>query len=394
LIPFIFSECSYLLHEDPSNAEWDRRLLAAVVRAGGADGGSLIWFDGKAAETEPSFPSPVASRLQLPLRTQDGVYGAIHLYRLQEGDPLPEARMELLETFISMVALIIENKRTQGLLKRENESLRLMDERAADLVSELGKKSVDLEAALQTMVNRERLAILGQLAAAVAHQIRNPLSVIGAHVELMMGELGEGHGHYGTLSTISRKVSQTESIIRELMELARPLALQLSRCNLHDRLESIARFIAPKCRLQKVEVRVESEESLPQVWLDATQFERCLLDLAINALQQMPSGGVLDLACRRINGSEIELCVQDSGPGIRAEHMKRIFEPFFSLRPGGTGLGLYNVRRICQEMGIEISVENGPNGGASFNLVLPLCEEKPAPIFSSLLFQQEQDILH
>ena len=389
MIPFIFSECSYLLHEDPSNPEWDKRLLAAVVKAGGADGGSLIWFDGKPGEEESAETAPAATRIQLPLRTQDGVYGAIHLHRAREGEALAPERMELLETFMAMVALVIENKRTQSLLKRENESLKLMDERAADLVSELGKKSVDLEAALEAMVNRERLAILGQLAAAVAHQIRNPLSVIGAHVELMMGELGEGHGHYPTLATISKKVSQTESIIRELMELAKPLALQLSRCSLPERLDSIARFIAPKCRLQKVEMSLHHEDQLPQVWLDPAQFERCLLDLAINALQQMPAGGSLDMGCRRINGSEIGVWVQDSGPGIRPEHMKRIFEPFFSLRPGGSGLGLYNVRRICQEMGIEIGVENSLHAGACFNLILPLSDEKPSPIFSIMHFREK-----
>jgi signal transduction histidine kinase len=415
--PSLLAQCRTLLHGDPTKPQWSRGLLQSALQASGACGGLLIWFDpgmgsvamfqdglggsyveleqaGAAPSWEPPAAFASASRLQFPLRTQEGVYGVTHLYVQGEGQGPDASAMEVLEAYMSMVALILENKRTQAYLKRENDSLRLLDERAADLVSELEGKRADLASAMQTLLKGERLAVLGQLAAAVAHQIRNPLSVIGAHVELMMGELGESHSHYATLEIMNRKVSQTEAIIRELMELAKPLGLSQAPCSLLERLESISRFIAPKCRLQSVELRLRCKDGLPQVWLDASQFERCLLDLAINALQQMPSGGILELNCDRLGDSSIRLSVEDSGPGIRPEHLQRIFEPFFSQRPGGTGLGLYNVRRICQEMGIEIGAENRGQGGACFHLTVPISDSRPDPIFSTGLFPAMGVLLH
>ena len=252
---------------------------------------------------------------------------------------------------------------------------------ASRLFSELEARQKDLETATQTLIHSEKLATVGQLASAVAHQIRNPLSVIGANIELLMDDSAISEYHLNLMENLTHKVAETDLIIQELMDISRPLPLHIQRSHLGDSFSVIKRFISNKCEKQGVILRMELADNLPEVWMDATQLERCLLDICLNDLQEMPDGGTLDIIARH-QEKQILLEVRDNGRALDTRELVRIFEPFEQIRSKASGLGLFNIRRISNEMGIEVNIRNEPSGkGVVFTFIFSESTEMPQPIF-------------
>jgi signal transduction histidine kinase len=124
----------------------------------------------------------------------------------------------------------------------------------------------------------------------VAHHIRNPLSVISANIQMMLMKDRPNEPHAQILNLLLKKVEETDATVRELMEVAKPLALNMKKASLVKSLKNLEQFILARCQAQKVDLEVKLGENLPEVWLDETQFQRCLLDICLNALQEMPQG--------------------------------------------------------------------------------------------------------
>ena len=251
----------------------------------------------------------------------------------------------------------------------------------ARLVAELAESKQRLESATDSLLQAERLADIGRLAAAVAHQIRNPLTIISATAELMIERLGPEHPLSPELERLAGKVSDTEAIVRDLMQLGKPLQVRMGRAGVVDRLRNVAQFVRAKAEGQGVRLVLAPSAGVDEAWMDPAQLERCLLDLSLNALQSMENGGVLELGCAPAGPAGVEAWVQDDGKGLAGLDPAQIFEPFISRRLGGTGLGLYNVQRVCQAMGASISgCERAEGRGARFSIILGRGELAPRPI--------------
>jgi signal transduction histidine kinase len=165
------------------------------------------------------------------------------------------------------------------------------------------------------------------------------------------------------------------------MEISRPINLHLKRSQVWDSLLVIEKFIQSKCRSQRVRLELQCEEALPDLWLDENLFQRCCLDLALHALENTPMEGQLALEARRSGSATVELRICNSGPGFKEKELPHIFDPFFLGTKKSGGLGLFNVRRICHEMGIEASASNlDGSGKPAFVLVLQIGEEPAPPI--------------
>ena len=295
------------------------------------------------------FPKPVRSLVCLPLDVEGRFLGALIL---ADGKPLGHAAAHLAQAVGPVLAAqAARTLHTTGLLRR------------------LEARTKELERATADLTRAERRAALVKLAAAVAHQIRNPLSVVSAHVDLMRDRAGDDRAQAETLDLLEKKVGEANSTVQQLLELSRPLRLRVRPTDLGPLLDSFVRFIQPKCRLQAVELNCCVAEGLQRAWADETPLQRCLLDLCLNALQVLPRQGRLDVMAEA-RGDWIALSVSDDGPGIPAGIQATLFEPFSSGRAGGTGMGLYNVRRICQEMGAHPVAGNLESGGSRFCLYL------------------------
>jgi signal transduction histidine kinase len=242
--------------------------------------------------------------------------------------------------------------------------------RSAALFRDLSARTLDLKRASKDLMKAEQRATLVKLAAAVAHQIRNPLSVVAAHVDLMRDGLTEDSAQRQTLDLLSKKVAEANATIQQLLELSRPLQLEMKLAPVEPTLRSFIRFLEPKARQQGVGITFQAPAGLQRVWMDETLLQRCLLDLCLNALNLLAPGGRVEIRAEAAGPERVCVSVLDNGPGIKAELQPQLFEPFASGRSGGTGMGLYNVKRICQEMGVVVVAGNLVGCGSRFSLHL------------------------
>jgi signal transduction histidine kinase len=279
-------------------------------------------------------------------------------------------RLVLLQSFLAAVGLsgllvaaaVGERRRTQEMVSNLNQELRQSLEALATTQREL--------------VRRERLAAVGEMAASVAHEVRNPLAVISNSVAaLSEGPLAEEDARE-VRGLMREEVTRLDHLITGLLDFARPAEPRLFPQSLgalvEEALESSLRSMP---RSERVEVKRTLEE-LPELELDAQQTHLALSNLFTNALQAMPQGGALQVELRRelLDGQppRARLAITDTGPGITPEGMARLFEPFYTTKASGTGLGLAMVRRIVEAHHGEVQVRSTPGQGTTFLVYLPL----------------------
>jgi signal transduction histidine kinase len=237
------------------------------------------------------------------------------------------------------------------------------------------------------MVQEQRLAAMGNLAAGVAHEVRNPLNAISIGLQRLRLEFAPAADQREEYQRFTRlmqsEVARLNTIVDRFLALARPLRLTLSREPVTVLLKELMALLGSQASGQGVELREAFALEPAPVRMDRQQLTQAFMNVLLNALQAMPSGGVLTVAVQGARGASgerlAEVRIADTGPGIPPEQVDRIFDPYFTTKEGGTGLGLALTRKIVQEHGGRIHVEAGPAGGAVFVIGLPLAESGPEP---------------
>lgn len=227
---------------------------------------------------------------------------------------------------------------------------------------------------LQRKVRRsERLASLGRLAAGVAHEIRNPLSSIRGFAQYFVKRFHGQIEEEGYASVMVKEVDRLNRVITELLEFAGPKEPRREPNALEDIADHALKLLAPDLVARKVEVFKEYEPGLPAVWVDRDQISQVFLNLLLNAIESMEGGGEIRLTLRRCGPPPAVLAaIADTGAGIPADDMEKVFEPFFSRKRKGTGLGLAIVHQIIESHGGEIRVESSQGRGTTFRMTLPM----------------------
>jgi two-component system sensor histidine kinase HydH len=225
--------------------------------------------------------------------------------------------------------------------------------------------------ALQQRVERtERLAALGRLAAGVAHEIRNPLGAIRGLVQYFQATWKEDSEQRGYLDVIIREVDRLNRVVSDLVEFARPRELQREPHDLAEIVRHTVALMQSDVRAKGIHIVHELAEGLPPLAVDRHLVLQALLNILLNAIEAMESGGVLGI--RLADGPAcIELAIQDSGRGIPPDHLSRVFDPFFTTKPQGTGLGLAIAHSVIQAHDGEIAVDSTPGKGTTVTLRLP-----------------------
>jgi two-component system, NtrC family, sensor kinase len=244
-----------------------------------------------------------------------------------------------------------------------------------DEIGALGREFNSMAAALQEreqrLIRSERLAAIGRMAAHIAHEVRNPLSSIGLNAELLEEELQQKPDGAKLCRAIQHEVDRLNALTQEYLRFARLPQPKLERQDLRPILVSLLDFIRADARSRGVTVTEQLPDSLPALDLDEGQLRQALLNLCRNALEAMPGGGTLTVRAA-VAGARLEIAVADTGSGIAAEHLPRIFEPFFSTKEHGTGLGLALTQHIVMAHGGAISIDSAPGRGTEFVVGLPL----------------------
>ncbi len=228
--------------------------------------------------------------------------------------------------------------------------------------------------------HQERLSVLGEVAAVMAHEMNNPLAAISMFNQLMMKELEPGTDLYAHAGVIRRNTEACSRAIRSLLDMATPPAAEYEDFDLMDTVNDVIQMLRPVADRGRVELDFASSTAKGSIRGDELQLRQAIVNLVMNGMQaargEQESGrvslGVID------RGQDVMLTIQDSGPGIPEELQERIFEPFFTTKPAGegTGLGLPTTRRIIDAHGGRISVRSAPGGGALFEVLIPRSERR------------------
>jgi signal transduction histidine kinase len=244
----------------------------------------------------------------------------------------------------------------------------------ARLIEDLKKSYAQLARTQEQLVQRERLAALGELSAVVAHEVRNPLAAIFNSVATIRHLIDSANPALRLVDIVGEEADRLNRMVDELLDFARPLSPTPTPVPLPRLLEDSVRGALADSR-GPVEVQWAVDTAVPPVLADERMMRQAFLNLALNAVQAMPKGGTLRVVARRAQGSppEVQVEISDTGPGIPPDVRARIFEPFFTTKAKGTGLGLALVKRIVESHSGRLALETQPGRGTTFRLFLP-CE--------------------
>jgi len=238
-----------------------------------------------------------------------------------------------------------------------------------NLEQKVADRTRALEEAQEALVRRERLAVLGQLAGSIGHELRNPLGVMSNAIHVLNATLGNiPPMSREALALLREQVTLADKIVTDILDWARMKAPQLTEVTVAEFVEEqVRRLTVP----HGIQLEVDVAPNLPPVHVDPVQIGQVLVNLVTNGVQAMEGGrGVLTVRARHERG-RLRLEVQDQGPGVPEEHLSRIFEPLFSTKPRGVGLGLAISRSLAQAHGGDLTVAKATEGGAVFILELP-----------------------
>ncbi len=243
---------------------------------------------------------------------------------------------------------------------------------------ELDRARFDLTRSQAHLIQSEKLATVGQLAAGIAHELNTPLNTVLGYAQLLARQLGDGELRE-EVDAIEKAARRCRKTVRDMLSFTRKAKGEPEPIDLHETILGVLSLLRHDLDSRGVEVRLKLDPGKPRVVIDSNRLEQLFVILAQNAAQAMPEGGLLSLATRVYGEPEprVEVLVRDTGTGIAAEHLPHIFEPFFTTKePGqGTGLGLYIAYQITAQVDGEIQVWSRPDVGTEFRVRLPLPSE-------------------
>ena len=245
---------------------------------------------------------------------------------------------------------------------------------AAATVTHLRREQKEREKEQQRRRNEELSSLVGTMASGIAHEIRNPLSTLRMNLQLLREDWEnpiterEQKGRK-RIDVLLRETERMETVVSDFVRFAAGHALRLEPTNLNSLTGELLDFLAPQADRVGIRLVRDFAKDLPQVQVDPNLIRQAILNLLVNAQQVLPSGGEIRVRTAE-NGQHVRLSVTDNGPGIPSEHREKIFNLYFSTKPGGTGLGLPMVKKIVEEHHGVIEVETELKKGTTFTICL------------------------
>ncbi|MCZ6632991.1 MAG: PAS domain S-box protein [bacterium] len=309
----------------------------------------------EALHISPALWAALGSRhfVVTPLVAHDQVVGAIVADNLYSSAPITDDSVDRLVAFASHVALALEN---------------------AELYRRLEEKVQELERTQEELVQAERLSVIGEMSARIAHEIRNPMTTIGGFARSIL-KSSDPDRIQTAGRIIVEEVERLENLLNDTLDFTRPNPLHRSPIELEAILDDIRQMLKKDIQNQAISYTQHIHPDLPSLNLDAAQFKQVLLNLFQNALQAMAEGGTLTVSAQPLPEG-VEIRIQDTGEGIAPEHLEEIFSPFFTTKTYGTGLGLPISKKIIEDHQGCILFESEPGKGTTVSIHLP--SEGPA----------------
>jgi len=234
----------------------------------------------------------------------------------------------------------------------------------------------EVKALTDQLIRADRLAAMGELTAGVAHEVRNPLGIIRASVQLVEDVSCDRERLLAATKVVKQEIDRLDRVIKALLDFGRPSSPSFSPVGMNDVVEDVLLLIGRFASQAHVDIERRLESPLPQVRADADQLKQVLVNLISNAVQAMGEAGGSIVVSTSVRGDFIAVSVLDDGPGIPPELLSKVFDPFYSTKDDGTGLGLTMVHRIVDEHDGHIEVASKLNEGTRFTVSLPILRER------------------
>lgn len=316
-----------------------------------------------------------ANETCLVLDRQPGVHEYLDS---MERDLLDRLRLNLCVPMISLnrltgILLLGSDRPGWGIGRGDVELLNLLASQASLAFENAALYRAQRER-LDRLYRAERLAAVGQLAAGVAHEIRNPLTAIRSTMQYLLRGLDPAEARYQLVEELLSEVDRINGTVGGLLSLSRSGEIHKSEIDLLEPLASAVQLVQARAAEQRVEVRSALGQGRLPVLGDAGQLKQVFLNLLINALQSMPEGGRLSVAAAPEKGPSVEVRIEDTGPGIPPDQLRKVFDPFYTTKGEGTGLGLAICHGIIEQHEGEIQLESEVGSGTAALIRLPLIE--------------------
>lgn len=236
---------------------------------------------------------------------------------------------------------------------------------------ELSETHSKLQETFEMLRQSDRLAVLGELAAGLTHEIRNPLGSIKGAVDIIENEVGEDNPKFEFVLIMKDEIERLDHLLKEFTLYAKPPELELRKANINEIIYPVISLIRATTNQENIRIISEFDNQLPTLIVDSEQLKQVFFNIILNGVQSMSSGGNLRITTTS-DHNHLEVSIADEGTGIEAENIRRIFDPFFTTKENGTGLGLSISYQLIKKHGGNIDVKQNPNQGVTFIVKLPL----------------------
>ena len=245
----------------------------------------------------------------------------------------------------------------------------------ASLYADLREYVRQVEASQQALLRAEKMAAAGRLTASIAHEVNNPLQSVQNCLHLAGREDMPPEKRREYFALAENELERLMKTMQRMLDFSRPGAVKIQQVDILELLQHVLSLTAQQLSQRQIEVQTNLPESLPAIYAVSSQVQQIFFNLILNALDAMPAGGTLTIRARELQNG-IEITFQDSGPGIPPDRRNNIFEPFFSTKDGGTGLGLTVSYNIVTAHGGTLDLVNEQEPGACFRLFLPIGDKQ------------------
>jgi signal transduction histidine kinase len=279
------------------------------------------------------------------------------------------------DVLLNAVGRAAEKKRLTDEKRRLEQEIK---QYAEELEQRVDERTAELVETHKRLVAQERIAALGRAAAQVAHEVKNPLAgllLYSLQLKSKAAKFSESEAYL--VDKIVDTINHLNSRVEQILGFARPVNLTLQSANLNEIINDILELLRPQLAANKVEVRLSLGQQAAYAMLDQSSMRGALMNLMLNSIEAMSGGGTLSIAVER-TGETLRLEIVDTGRGIAEEEAKKIFEPFYTTKEQGLGLGMPYARKVIEQHGGTISLSSRIGEGTTISIVLPAAQKEVA----------------
>jgi two-component system, sporulation sensor kinase E len=309
---------------------------------------------------------------------------ACELFKLQRNELIGKSLIELLpdtnsnkQELLHLLDNFRKARKQKGIFKMyesddsfrcyEYSAIRHIYENVNFLVVKDVTEKIEIENRLK---KSDTLNVVGELAAGIAHEIRNPMTALKGFIQLLQGEIQEDRSLY--FQVILSELNRIDSIINEFLILAKPQVVKYTRADIIQIMKETVELLSAQAALFNVQIDVRYDTSLPSVFCEPNQLKKVFVNMIKNAIEVMQNGGMIKILIENDYNRFVHISIQDEGSGIPVEKLKKLGEPFYTTKERGTGLGLMVSYKIIEEHKGRIEVESQEAVGTTFHIHLPV----------------------